>query len=71
MMKKIKLGKKLINIGILIYFIENFYYGWNLEPMNNSELFQDYVYSIFIFSGIFIYFTPFFKLYEDIIKKQR
>jgi hypothetical protein len=68
-MKRIKIGKKLLQIGLLIYVIENFYFGWNELPMSDLELYADNTVKAFIYIGFVIYVMPLWEIYESAIKK--
>ena len=68
-MKRIKIGSKLLQIGLLIYLIENFYFGWNKLPMSDLELYADNTVKGFVFVGFIFYTMPIFELYENAVKK--
>ena len=68
-MKQIKIGNRILQIGLMIYIIENFYFGWNKTPMSELELYCDYAVEIVFYLGIVIYAAPILKLYEKAVKK--
>jgi hypothetical protein len=68
-MKRIKIGGRLLQIGLLIYLIENFYFGWNKLPMSDMELYADNTVKIFMYAGLILYVMPIWSLYEDAVKK--
>ena len=68
-MRKIKIGSRLLQIGLLIYLIENFYFGWNKVPMSDLEIYADNTVVLFIFFGLVFYFMPIMDLYKNAVKK--
>ena len=67
-MKRIKIGSKLLQIGLLIYLIENFYFGWNKLPMSDLELYADNTVKVFMYVGFTFYVIPIWELYENAVK---
>jgi hypothetical protein len=63
-MKTIKIGRTLMAIGLIIFLIENFYFGWNEFPMSDLEYYADTISAIFIYVGFIIFLIPLFTLYE-------
>tara|TARA_R110000787_G_scaffold276483_2_gene385431 strand:- start:47 stop:262 length:216 start_codon:yes stop_codon:yes gene_type:complete len=68
-MRKIKIGSRLLQIGLIIYFIQNFYFGWNKLPMSDMELYADNTVKVFMYVGFVFYVMPIFGLYENAVKK--
>jgi hypothetical protein len=68
-MKRIKIGSRLLQIGLLIYLIENFYFGWNKLPMSDLELYADNAVKVFMYVGFIFYVMPIWRLYENAVKK--
>ena len=69
-MKRIKIGSRLLQIGLLIYLIENFYFGWNKLPMSDMELYADNTVRVLMTIGFIFYAMPIWGLYEDAVKKR-
>ena len=70
MMKKLtKIGSNLIMIGMIIYVIENCYFGWNALPMSEMEELADDIVKVFLYVGWFIYFFPIVQIYENAVTK--
>lgn len=69
-MKRIKIGKILIMIGIAVWIIENIYFGWNKLPMSEAEETCDIIAKIFMYVGFWIYILPIWSLYEKAVKRQ-
>lgn len=67
-MGEIKIGRKLIIIGFVIWIIENMYFGWNMSPMSESERNIDFLCDLLMKIGMFIYLLPIFSLYEQAVK---
>ena len=67
-MKEIKIGSVLINIGIVFYVLENFYFGWNKNPMSDMELYADNVVLFLVYVGVGFYASPLIEIYKDAIK---
>lgn len=68
-MKKIKIGTLLLRIGFVIYILENFYFGWNKEPMSDLELYADNVVRFCLYVGMIFYLMPIWGIYEDYVKR--
>lgn len=68
-MRRIKIGVTLLRIGLLIFVLENFYFGWNETPMSLLEERADYVVKCFVYIGLIFYFMPIWGLYEDYVKR--
>jgi len=67
-MKKIKLGTRMIQIGMVICLIESLYFGWHEKPINDLELYIDNIVKFFWYSGFILYIIPAWRLYENAIK---
>ena len=68
-MKKIKIGTLLLRIGLVIFVLENFYFGWNEKPMSLLEEQADFIVKYFMWIGLIIYFMPIWGLYENYVKR--
>lgn len=68
-MKRIKIGGRLLKIGLIIFLVENFYFGWNNLPMSDLELYADNTVRVFLTIGFIVYFMPLWGLYENAVKK--
>jgi hypothetical protein len=68
-MKLIKIGRSILIVTFLYFFIYNSYFGWNLEPINETEELCDKISKIFFNIGFILYIMPLFRLYEDTIDK--
>lgn len=56
--------------GLLIFYVTyNTYYGWNWEPINETESALDIVTNWWFHITFIIYFLPLFDLYENAVKK--
>ena len=69
-MKRIKIGSRLLKIGLIIFLIENCYFGWNRIPMSDLELYADNTVNVLMSIGFAFYLMPLWDLYEDAVKKQ-
>jgi uncharacterized membrane protein len=69
-MKLIKIGRSILIVAFLYYFIYNAYFGWNLVPMSETEETCDKIARIFFNIGFIIYIIPIFRLYEDAVQKR-
>lgn len=67
--KLIKIGSRIVNIGFLIFVIQNFYFGWNEKPMSEAEETVDLITRLVLYIGFIIYIIPVFKLYELFVKE--
>lgn len=67
-MKKLKLGRTLVLIGVLFWVIENMYFGWNKSPMSELEEKSDLIVRFLVNIGFFIYILPIYSLYENAVK---
>jgi hypothetical protein len=70
-MNKIKIGKTLIMIGLAMWIIENFYFGWNKLPMSEAKETCDTIVKIFMYAGLWLYSLPILSLYENAVKKNQ
>ena len=68
-MKQIKIGSRLLQVGLILWIIKNFYFGWNETPVSFLELRCHYSVNAFFSFGILFYILPIFKLYEKAVKK--
>ena len=68
-MKRIKIGSRLLQFGLLIYLIENFYFGWNKLPMSDIELYADNTVRVLMTIGFVFYIMPIYELYEYAVNK--
>ena len=68
-MIRIKIGRTLIYLSIIIYILENMYYGWNETPMSRSELFFDKTVIYSLTTGLMFYISPLYSLYESAVKQ--
>lgn len=66
--KLVKTGSKIIKIGIMIFILQNFYFGWNKLPMSEAEEVVDLINKTVLYIGLIIYLIPVFALYEKWIK---
>lgn len=63
-MKLINLGKKLILLAIIFNFLYTAYYGFNKEPINETEETLDVITHYIMLTGIMCFLIPIFWLYE-------
>ncbi len=68
-MTLIKLGKIIMQIGIICWIIQNCIFGWNAHPQSEAEKDADLYCNFILEVGIFLYLYPSIKLYESAIKK--
>lgn len=68
-MRKIKLGKNIIIFATILFFIQNFYFGWNSEPINRFEEVTDKIIGLIYLVGWIAYSYPILDLYEEKVKK--
>ena len=68
-MKKIRIAHCLWILGFVVFLTQNFYFGWNLEPMSEDEVVADLIVRIIFYVGFVFYLIPAFSLYESAIKK--
>ena len=68
-MKQIKIGSRLLQIGLLLWIIKNFYFGWSETPMSFIELRCHYTVNAFFYLGIGFYMCPILNLYVMAVKK--
>jgi hypothetical protein len=68
-MKRIKIGSILLMIGLVIFLIENSYFGWNKHPLSEMEQYADNVVRAFMYVGGITYFMPIWSLYENAVRK--
>lgn len=69
-MKSIKWGWKLLMLSVVFYAVYNTYYGWNEEPINDTERLLDTISGWMYFISFIIYMLPFADLYEDAVKRK-
>ena len=68
-MKKIKIARVIILIGIISFLVENTYFGWNFEPQSDLEQTLDKA-IVWIFKiGFIFYLMPIFSAYEKFISE--
>jgi len=65
----LKRGQHLIFIGVVLYFIQNTYFGWNELPTSKAEEITDTIIKVIVYCGWCTYFFPMFALYEKNVKK--
>lgn len=70
-MKNIKIGTLLLRIGLVMYILGNFYFGWNEKPMSDLELYVDNTVKFCIYVGITFYLMPIWSIYENYVKKHK
>lgn len=68
-MKRIKWGTRIVALAMIYWIIYNSYYGWNAEPINDTEAFLDLIYQVAIYIGFLLYLSPLIELYEASVKK--
>lgn len=68
-MRKIKIGKNIILIGIIFWIVETWWFGWNYKPINDYERKCDNLVWFLIGCGIFLYFQSIFEYIENNIEK--
>jgi hypothetical protein len=68
-MKRIKWSKYILGAWILHFVIFNTYFGWNKEPINDAELYQDHISRFLLYAWLFTYISPIYGLYEDAINR--
>jgi hypothetical protein len=64
-MNKLKLGNKIIWIGMIFWLIETWHFGWNITPINNYELTCDFISTIIIIVGLRVYFDDLLNWYSN------
>lgn len=69
-MKDLKYAKTIFIIAIVFYVIYNTIYGWNLQPVNETEKNLDRLCNILIIISGAFYIRPLIKIYRDEIKKR-
>ncbi len=68
-MNRIKIGKMLFMVGFAIWIIENFWFGWNKQPMSEAEETCDIIVKIFMYAGLWFYSLPIWSIYENAVKR--
>ena len=68
-MKYLKTAKLFYLSALILYFIENSYFGWNRTPQSREELVFDYLTVFLFWVGVAFYTRPIFKIYEKWIEK--
>jgi hypothetical protein len=68
-MTSTKLGLRIMQLGMILWIIQNFIFGWNLHPQSDAEKTADLYCNIILKLGIFLYLLPLIKLYEYSLKK--
>lgn len=69
-MKNLKVGGIMAFISLILWIVENSYFGWNSTPINDTEKFLDIVIAVLMYASMIIYIIPLFSLYETAVKKQ-
>ena len=67
-MKWYTAGKALFIIGLIHMIVYNWYFGWNWEPINQYEEYNDQVNSVIFFIGAMFWLRPFVEIYDDKVK---
>jgi hypothetical protein len=68
-MKRLKVARYMF-WGLLIFFVTyNTYYGWNTQPINETEAALDSIFKLWFYVHLIIYFLPLLDLYENAVKK--
>lgn len=68
-LKLVKAGSKLMTIGIILYIVQNCYFGWNEKAMSEAEEIVDLINKIVLYLGGLIYLIPVFALYENWVEE--
>lgn len=68
-MKTAKVGIRIIQLGIILWIIQNCIFGWNAHPLSDAEKTADWYCNVIISVGIFLYLLPLHKLYQHLLKK--
>lgn len=63
-MRLIKFGRNLILLAIVFNFLYTAYYGFNEEPINETEKTLDTITQYMMYFGIIAFIIPLFWLYE-------
>lgn len=66
----LKWGGRILLVAMLFYFTYNSIYGWNEEPIDDTERLLDSISGWLYFAGFFIYMMPIVTLYEDAVKRK-
>lgn len=67
-MKKIKLGKFFIFVGLVFWFAETCFFGWNFKPINQAERICDNISTVLMMVGLLIIGEV---IYSYVVKKMR
>lgn len=54
-------------ISCMFFLIYNTYFGWNLKPINESEIFCDNLFENAMSLGLILYIYPFMRAYGGLI----
>ena len=68
-MRLIKFGRNLILLAIIFNFLYTAYYGFNKEPINETEKTLDTITQYMINFGIIAFIIPLFWLYEHKVEQ--
>ena len=68
-MKRIKWGQRIAQLWIVLFLIENFYFGWNKVAVSGFETDCDIALSILLYIGVVVYLSPLLDLYERAVLK--
>ena len=67
--KLLKIGDNLLSVFIVLYIVQNTYFGWNKLPMSELEEQTDYILKGMYYIGLFLFAMPLFKLYRNAVNK--
>jgi hypothetical protein len=68
-MKKIFLGKTILVATFLFWLLESWWFGWNMEPINELEKACDKLVNIGYLLGLFLYASSVLSWIESKIAK--
>lgn len=68
-MRYLKFGKNIIFYTLLFNLAYTAYYGFNLEPINETEAILDKFCEYMFALGMVLYISPFFTMYENNVER--
>jgi hypothetical protein len=54
-------------LSCIFFLIYNTYFGWNLQPINENEVFCDTLFERCMSFGLILYIYPFVRAYSKLI----
>lgn len=67
MKRKYTTGLGMMRFSVMLYIIENFYFGWNAKPMSSLEQYADNVVGFGLTFGFLLFISPAYKIYKTLM----